>query len=77
MRELEGRVAGFQAATAKHESEVDVLTKENRQLKKTVYAYQLWSKVPGGLNNKQPVAADYFVCCSAPVRRNLLSKYTA
>jgi hypothetical protein len=35
--------------------------KENRQLKKTVYAYQLWSKVPGGLTNQQPVVSAYHV----------------
>lgn len=46
----------------KHEREVEVLSKENRQLKKTVYAYQLWTKTPGGLNNSQPVATEYHVC---------------
>jgi hypothetical protein len=54
----------FQAMNNQHhkmEKEIEVLTKENRQLKKTVYAYQLWTKTPGGLSNNQPVAATYHV----------------
>jgi hypothetical protein len=43
-------------------AEIQTLTKENKQLKKTVYAYQLWSKTPGGLNNNLPVANSYHRC---------------
>lgn len=48
------------------ESQLAQVTKENRQLKKTVYAYQLWSKVPGGLNNQQPVVSAYHRCRYCP-----------
>lgn len=45
----------------------EVVSKENRQLKKTVYAFQLWSKVPGGLSNQQPIAASYNVVAHVPL----------
>eukprot|EP00158_Paraphelidium_tribonemae_P009673 Partr_v1_DN28927_c4_g1_i4_m25223 putative DAZ interacting protein len=40
------------------ESQLAACTKENRALKKTVYAFQLWSKIPGGVgNNANPPVA--------------------
>lgn len=32
------------------ETKSDTVGHENRQLKKAVHAFQLWSKIPGGLN---------------------------
>eukprot|EP00158_Paraphelidium_tribonemae_P009666 Partr_v1_DN28927_c4_g1_i11_m25253 putative DAZ interacting protein len=40
------------------ETQLAACTKENRALKKTVYAFQLWSKIPGGVgNNANPPVA--------------------
>jgi hypothetical protein len=61
-KELELRIQGLTEKENKYEKDLEVLRKENRQLKKTVYAYQLWTKTPGGLSNQQPVAATYHRC---------------
>ncbi|KAI3644200.1 hypothetical protein MP228_010364 [Amoeboaphelidium protococcarum] len=52
---------------SKEKSEqISSLRKEVKALKRTVYAYQLWSKIPGGVNPKQPVVAAYFRCKHCP-----------
>ena len=43
----EKTIAELQGSVADLEKQLSSVTKENRNMKKTIYAFQLWSKVPG------------------------------
>ena len=61
--DLENRLAALSKEMELKESTIKSLSKENRNLKKTLFAYQLMAKVPGGISqSKQPVAVGYHHC---------------
>ncbi len=64
MDPLRSQMAEQQKKLSAQAEQLATLQKENRQLKKTVYAYQLWSKTPGVPSNAPPPAtatAEYQV----------------
>lgn len=61
LKEMEQKNKSSSDQIVNLQKEVDSLVKENRQLKKTINAYQLWSKIPGGIGS-QPVATSYHRC---------------
>lgn len=55
------RVQTVEKDLEKSQSEIEALKKENKSLKKTMYAYQMVSKIPGALGNNGANIASYFV----------------
>lgn len=60
---MDARLISNNEQISKLSTQVAELNRENRQLKKTIYAYQLWSQTPGVIGNaqQQPPVASYHV----------------